>query len=111
MTNLYLVHIVHDEHFIATITCINGNGTQHHVRTIIDDVILQDVTYEIDEKPDTYMGSDIEVTLTLKNTCKDATRTVNGSLSLSSMYYTGVLHKHVTKTELKDVVLAPGSGK
>lgn len=71
---------------------------------------FQDVEFNVDEKPDTFMGEDIEVALKVKNNSKE-TRTVNGTLSLSSMYYTGVFYKQIEKLKLENIVLEPQSGK
>ncbi|XP_053385851.1 hemocyte protein-glutamine gamma-glutamyltransferase-like [Mercenaria mercenaria] len=65
-----------------------------------------DVEFDLQSKPDTFMGDSLMFCLVVKNTSVSR-RTVNGTLMLSSMYYTGVLHKKIKEYDIDRTELQP----
>ncbi|KAL4235093.1 hypothetical protein ACF0H5_006731 [Mactra antiquata] len=64
----------------------------------------EDVVFEIISDPDTFVGDGMKVTLKLTNT-SGAKRTVNGTVVICSMYYTGVSFKDVKEHSIDGTVL------
>ena len=54
----------------------------------------QDVEFELITSPDTFVGETVVVQLKIKNN-SDEMRMVEGRLSISSMYYTGIHYKDI----------------
>ncbi|KAH3768656.1 hemocyte protein-glutamine gamma-glutamyltransferase-like [Dreissena polymorpha] len=79
-------------------------------RTDVYETTAEDVKLSVVSDPDTFMGNDIKLTVTLENTGQER-RTCNGTLVLGSMYYTGVFHRELLSRKIIAVELVPGQTK
>ncbi|XP_078689081.1 protein-glutamine gamma-glutamyltransferase K-like [Branchiostoma floridae x Branchiostoma belcheri] len=72
-----------------------------------EDIIKnEDVEFSITANEEAYVGQDIEVTLTIKNTSAES-RHVTAHLTVNATYYTGVLGAQLGEME-EDVTIPPG---
>jgi len=67
------------------------------------------VEFTVSSDADTFIGTDIKVTLTAKNV-SDAARTINGTLTIGTTYYTGVFHRSLLNEPIRKWSLAPKEG-
>ncbi|XP_045193132.2 protein-glutamine gamma-glutamyltransferase K-like [Mercenaria mercenaria] len=79
-------------------------------KKVIYEAETEDVEFDLSANPDTFIGDTLKFCLIAKNT-SESTRTVNGTLLLSSTYYTGVLHKNVKEQDIDKTVLQPKEEK
>ncbi|KAL4235097.1 hypothetical protein ACF0H5_006735 [Mactra antiquata] len=63
-----------------------------------------DVTFELEYNADTFIGDTIKVSLKMTNTSTE-TRTINGTFTLASMYYTGAIFKVIEKNKMNSLKL------
>lgn len=56
-----------------------------------------------------FVGDDIQVWIKMINK-SSARRTVSGTITLASMYYTGVHYKDIKKIKIDERVIEPGAG-
>ena len=72
---------------------------------VISSLSLQDVQFELQyDKANTFIGMPIELQMDVTNT-SSAVRTVHGTINVSTMYYTGVLHQVIHTEKLDETQL------
>lgn len=79
----------------------------HSSKVGVYEIKEQDVVFELLLNPDTFIGDDIGVGLKMKNT-STSSRTVNATLTVGTMYYTGVHFCDVADKSCDDTTLKPG---
>lgn len=74
--------------------------------------LLQDVKVEVSFDTDTFVGQDVMVKLQATNTSKEQ-RTLDGLMTISTMYYTGVVDRddRVGQENIEHCVLQPGESE
>lgn len=82
----------------------------HSTREGLYETKALDVTFDLCSDPNTFIGDTVKFCLKVKNN-STSKRTVNGTIVLSSTYYTGVAYKDVKEHDIDKTVLAANEEK